>query len=153
MVGGVGVVVRVRLGDAHRHAVGENRDEDENVKGPEDAVKKNIYKHLSTRGAAEAQEGYFHSTRARAALRMGLLRVRQQRARGALRADLFACIAFLAPPPRFLDEPVDPRVSDLPPSPPGGASVKHNAAIRFMQSQAGRRGNYSKGRVTGGAVM
>lgn len=70
------------------------------------------------------REGYFHSTRASAAMRMGLLRVRQQRARGALRADLFACIAFLAPPPLFLAEPVDPRVSDFPASPPGGASVK-----------------------------
>lgn len=72
----------------------------------------------------KTQAGYFHSTRARAAMRMGLLRVRQQRARGARRADLFACIAFLAPPPLFLDELVDPRVSVLPPSPPGGASVK-----------------------------
>lgn len=67
-------------------------------------------------------KGYFHSTRASAAMRMGLLRVRQHRARGARRADLLACIAFLAPPPLFLVEPVDPRVSDFPPSPPGGAS-------------------------------
>ena len=50
------------------------------------------------------QTGYFHSTRARAAMRMGLLRVRQQRARGALRADLLAWMAFLAPPPLFLAE-------------------------------------------------
>lgn len=70
-------------------------------------------------------------------MRMGLLRVRQQRARGALRADLFACIAFLAPPPLFLAEPVDPRVSDFPASPAGGASVKkqrgqgHNYIMLF----------------------
>lgn len=67
-------------------------------------------------------KGYFHSTRASAAMRMGLLRVRQHRARGARNADLLACMAFLAPPPLFLAEPVDPRVSDFPPSPPGGAS-------------------------------
>lgn len=65
-------------------------------------------------------------------MRMGLLRVRQQRARGALRADLFACIAFLAPPPLFLAEPVDPRVSDFPPSPPGGASVEKKQNILIM---------------------
>lgn len=57
-------------------------------------------------------------------MRMGLLRVRQQRARGARRADLLACMAFLAPPPLFLEEPVDPSVSDLPTSPPGGPSEK-----------------------------
>lgn len=79
-------------------------------------------------------QGYFHSTRASAAMRMGLLRVRQQRARGALRADLFACIAFLAPPPLFLEEPVDPRVSDFPPSPPGGASVQKIRAVIMLLS-------------------
>lgn len=64
-------------------------------------------------------------------MRMGLLRVRQQRARGALRADLFACIAFLAPPPLFLAEPVDPRVSDFPASPAGGASVQEKQSYSY----------------------
>lgn len=70
-------------------------------------------------------------------MRIGLLRVRQHRARGALRADLLACIAFLAPPPLFLEEPVEPRVSDLPPSPPGGASVwrKDNKEMILIESK------------------
>lgn len=86
--------------------------------------------HINT--GTNKGKGYFHSTRASAAMRMGLLRVRQQRARGALSADLLACIAFLAPPPLFLEEPVDPRVSDLPPSPPGGASVKKTPSYNVI---------------------
>lgn len=125
MIGGVGVVVGVGLGDAHGHAVGEYGEENENVKGLEDSVKggtaRRSIDHLWGR-FKDTRKGYFHSTRASAAMRMGLLRVRQQRARGARRADLLACIAFLAPPPLFLVEPVDPRVSDLPTSPTGGAS-------------------------------
>lgn len=39
VIGGVGVVVGVGLGDAHGHAVGEYGEEDENVKGLEDSVK------------------------------------------------------------------------------------------------------------------
>jgi len=59
-------------------------------------------------------KGYFHSTRASAAMRIGLLRVRQHRALGARRADLLACVCFLAPP-AFLcpAEPVELSVSVL----------------------------------------
>lgn len=39
VIGGVGVVVGVRLGDAHGHAVGEYGEENENIKGLEDSVK------------------------------------------------------------------------------------------------------------------
>lgn len=50
VIGGVGVVVGVGLGDAHGHAVGEYGEEDENVEGPEDSVKggtaRNAINHL-----------------------------------------------------------------------------------------------------------
>lgn len=132
VIGGVGVVVGVRLGDAHGHAVGEYGEENENIKGLEGSVKgcngPENPPITCGEGLQTQRKGYFHSTRASAAMRMGLLRVRQQRARGARRADLLACIAFLAPPPLFLAEPVDPRVSDLPTSPTGGASGKHQTS-------------------------
>jgi hypothetical protein len=66
-------------------------------------------------------------------MRMGLLRVRQQRARGALRADLLAWMAFLAPPPLFLAEPLEPRVSDFPPSPSLAASVVEHRETQRVQ--------------------
>lgn len=129
MIGSVGVVIGVRLGDAHGHTVGKYGEKNEDIKGLEGSVKgltarKAARTPTSRSGLKTPRKGYFHSTRASAAMRMGLLRVRQQRARGARRADLLACMAFLAPPPLFLAEPVDPRVSDFPTSPPGGASGK-----------------------------
>lgn len=36
VIGGVGVVIRVRLCDAHGYTVGENGKKNENIKGPED---------------------------------------------------------------------------------------------------------------------
>lgn len=39
VIGGVGVVVGVGLGDAHGHAVGEYGQEDEDVKGLEDSLR------------------------------------------------------------------------------------------------------------------
>lgn len=52
-------------------------------------------------------------------MRMGLLRVRQHRALGARRADLLACVCFLAPPALFCPaEAVELSVSVLPGSDP-----------------------------------
>jgi len=76
----------------------------------ENIQKKRMYKDW----ANTLGKGYFHSTRASAAIRIGLLRVRQHRALGARRADLFACMCFLAPPALFCPaEPVELSVSVL----------------------------------------
>lgn len=70
-------------------------------------------------------KGYFHSTRASAAMRIGLLRVRQHRALGARRADLLACVCFLAPPALFCPaEPVELSVSVLLGSKPAPSEEK-----------------------------
>lgn len=53
-------------------------------------------------------------------MRIGLLRVRQHRALGARRADLLACVCFLAPPALLCPaEPVELSVSVLLGSDPG----------------------------------